>query len=51
MYTVDKRKVEISQIFVAFSEYTNFTSITKLGRLGFVPTKVGSLSSIEQKKW
>ena len=25
MYTVDKHKVEISQIFVAFSEYINFT--------------------------
>ena len=24
MYTVDKSKVEISQNFVAFSEYTNF---------------------------
>ena len=29
--TVDKSKVEISQNFVAFSEYTNFT--TKLSQL------------------
>ena len=27
--TVDKSKVEISQNFVAFSEYTNFTSYSK----------------------
>ena len=28
--TVDKSKVEISQTFVAFSEYTNFTENSKL---------------------
>ena len=28
VYTVDKSKVEISQNFVAFSEYTNFSIVT-----------------------
>jgi hypothetical protein len=32
--TVDKSKVEISQNFVAFSEYTNFTRID--GSFGYI---------------
>ena len=44
--TVDKSKVEISQNFVAFSEYTNFTKRRNIHVLNLNNKKVGNVHNL-----